>query len=117
MEANITQLDDRSIPPMDSHLEFMNHDHNDIDDNYNQESEQHHHQTQKKQKNYLPEFQEYFQRHAHQKQQQQPIYQMNSRTKDILTDLDKSAYVIIFLAFILGFFMGKTMQPVILRPM
>ena len=112
MEANITQLDDRSIPPMDSHLEFLNQDHNDIDDNYNHEPEQHHHHTHKKQKNYLPEFQEYFQRHP-----QQPIYQMNSKTKDILTDLDKSAYVIIFLAFILGFFMGKTMQPVILRPM
>lgn len=114
MEANITQLDDRSIPPIDSHLEFMNQDHNDIDDNYNHEPEQQHH-THKKQKNYLPEFQEYFQRYP--QQQQQPIYQMNSKTKDILTDLDKSAYVIIFLAFILGFFMGKTMQPVILRPM
>ena len=35
--------------------------------------------------------------------------------KDIFSDLDKTAYVIIFIAFILGFFMGKTMQPVILR--
>jgi hypothetical protein len=37
--------------------------------------------------------------------------------KDIFTDVDKSVYIIIFIAFILGFFMGKTMQPVILRPM
>ena len=35
--------------------------------------------------------------------------------KDIFSDLDKNAYIIIFIAFILGFFMGKTMQPVILR--
>lgn len=111
MEANITQIDDRSIPPMDPHLDFMNQEHHDIEDNYNQEPEQQH----KKQKNFLPEFQEYLQRYP--PQQQQPIYQMNTKTKDILTDLDKSAYVIIFLAFILGFFMGKTMQPVILRPM
>ena len=35
--------------------------------------------------------------------------------KDIFSDLDKTSYIIIFVAFILGFFMGKTMQPVILR--
>jgi hypothetical protein len=35
---------------------------------------------------------------------------------DIFSNLDKSAYIIIFVSFILGFFMGKTMQPVILRP-
>lgn len=35
--------------------------------------------------------------------------------QDILASLDKTAYIIIFAAFILGFFMGKTMQPVILR--
>ena len=35
--------------------------------------------------------------------------------KDFLASLDKTAYLVIFAAFILGFFMGKTMQPVILR--
>jgi hypothetical protein len=35
---------------------------------------------------------------------------------DLFNDLDKTAYIVIFVAFILGFFMGKTMQPVILRP-
>ena len=35
--------------------------------------------------------------------------------KDFFSDLDKTAYIVIFVAFILGFFMGKTMQPVILR--
>ena len=34
---------------------------------------------------------------------------------DIFANLDKTAYLIVFAAFILGFFMGKTMQPVILR--
>jgi hypothetical protein len=34
---------------------------------------------------------------------------------DFLASLDKTAYLVIFAAFILGFFMGKTMQPVILR--
>jgi len=37
------------------------------------------------------------------------------KTNDILSSLDKVAYIVIFVAFILGFFMGKTMQPVILR--
>ena len=35
---------------------------------------------------------------------------------DLFNDLDKTAYIVIFVAFILGFFIVKTMQPVILRP-
>jgi len=35
--------------------------------------------------------------------------------EDFFASLDKTAYLVIFAAFILGFFMGKTMQPVILR--
>lgn len=31
------------------------------------------------------------------------------------TNLDKNTYIVMFIAFIVGFFMGKTMQPVILR--
>ena len=46
----------------------------------------------------------------------QQIYPIEQK-KDIFTDIDKSVYIVIFIAFILGFFMGKTMQPVILRPM
>jgi hypothetical protein len=38
-----------------------------------------------------------------------------NKASDLLASLDKSAYIVIFAAFILGFFMGKTMQPVILR--
>jgi hypothetical protein len=47
-------------------------------------------------------------------QQWQPI-DVN-KTNDLFSSIDKTAYIIIFVAFILGFFMGKTMQPVILRP-
>jgi hypothetical protein len=46
------------------------------------------------------------------------IYQFqDNNKKDIFKELDKTVYIIIFIAFILGFFMGKTMQPVILRPL
>ena len=46
-----------------------------------------------------------------------PPPQMQYQEKiDIFSNLDKTAYIVIFVAFILGFFMGKTMQPVILRP-
>jgi hypothetical protein len=52
--------------------------------------------------------------------QPQPYYepypQQPTQKEDIFTNLDKTAYIIIFVSFILGFFMGKTMQPVILRP-
>jgi hypothetical protein len=43
-------------------------------------------------------------------------YQMHPEKIDLFGNLDKTAYIVIFVAFILGFFMGKTMQPVILRP-
>ena len=46
-----------------------------------------------------------------------PPPQMQYQEKiDIFSNLDKTAYIVILVAFILGFFMGKTMQPVILRP-
>ena len=44
-----------------------------------------------------------------------PPPQETKPTGDFLASLDKTAYLVIFAAFILGFFMGKTMQPVILR--
>jgi hypothetical protein len=48
----------------------------------------------------------------------QPYYEQPPlpQKEDIFSNLDKTAYIIIFVSFILGFFMGKTMQPVILRP-
>ena len=49
---------------------------------------------------------------------QPPVYMpmVDNRSKDIFADMDKSTCIIIFVVFILGFFMGKTMQPVIIRP-
>lgn len=35
--------------------------------------------------------------------------------KDIFAELEKTHFIMFFVIFILGFFMGKTMQPVILR--
>lgn len=58
----------------------------------------------------------YYQPSFQQQQQQQVNYDNYQDKKDMFTNLDKTAYVVIFVAFILGFFMGKTMQPVILRP-
>ena len=34
---------------------------------------------------------------------------------DFLSNIEKSTWIIAFAVFLLGFFMGKTMQPVILR--
>ena len=47
---------------------------------------------------------------------QAPPQSPNKQKFDLFGDLDKTSYIVIFVAFILGFFMGKTMQPVILRP-
>ena len=53
---------------------------------------------------------------------QQPIYvhqpqvPLPHEKNDIFSSLDKTGYIVIFVAFLLGFFMVKTMQPVILRP-
>ena len=58
----------------------------------------------------------FFRQQQHNQSLQQQIYPMNDKTKDIFGEFDKTTYIIIFVAFILGFFMGKTMQPVILRP-
>jgi hypothetical protein len=38
-----------------------------------------------------------------------------SDKNDFLSSIDKSTWIIAFAVFLLGFFMGKTMQPVILR--
>jgi hypothetical protein len=46
-----------------------------------------------------------------------PPPQQNFYPSNLPLNLDKTAYIVIFVSFILGFFMGKTMQPVILRPM
>ena len=46
------------------------------------------------------------------------IYYNNNNSQppiDVFGNLDRTAYILIFVTFILGFFMGKTMQPVIIR--
>ena len=51
---------------------------------------------------------------------QQPMTYMDQvpdMKPDFFGTLSKTTYILVFVAFILGFFMGKTMQPVILRPM
>jgi len=49
---------------------------------------------------------------------QQPMYQPQPQQQesfDLFKNVDKSTWIIAFAVFLLGFFMGKTMQPVILR--
>lgn len=49
---------------------------------------------------------------------QQPMIQpMKSENEkfDLFANVEKSTWIIAFAVFLLGFFMGKTMQPVILR--
>ena len=65
---------------------------------------------------------QYYEQPPIQQQHQQPIYvhqpqiPLSQEKNDIFSKIDKTGYVIIFVAFLLVFFMGKTMQPVILRP-
>jgi len=49
-------------------------------------------------------------------QQQQPIMYPPVGKPDLFAQLDKTVYILAFLAFILGYFMGKSVQPVIIRP-
>lgn len=52
-------------------------------------------------------------------QPQEMNYQYQSQSppqeNDLFKNIDKSTWIIAFAVFLLGFFMGKTMQPVILR--
>jgi hypothetical protein len=41
--------------------------------------------------------------------------QPQATSNDIFANVEKSTWIIAFAVFLLGFFMGKTMQPVILR--
>ena len=44
-----------------------------------------------------------------------PQYHQEREGFDLFKNVDKSTWIIAFAVFLLGFFMGKTMQPVILR--
>jgi heme-binding NEAT domain protein len=43
------------------------------------------------------------------------VPQQEKESVDLFKNVDKSTWIIAFAVFLLGFFMGKTMQPVILR--
>ena len=45
----------------------------------------------------------------------QQQFQSYPERNDFFSNIDKSVWIIAFAVFLLGFFMGKTMQPVILR--
>jgi len=99
METHMNQIDDNNFPPPS-----ISH-HQDLED-VNESQQQSHEFMTQPQSQSQPQY-----RHP------QQIYPFDTNYKrDIFTDIDKSVYIVIFIAFILGFFMGKTMQPVILRP-
>ena len=45
-----------------------------------------------------------------------PQQQTYDQKPDFFSNIDKTTWIVGFVVFLLGFFMGKTMQPVILRP-
>lgn len=47
--------------------------------------------------------------------QHHPQMYMDQPKTDFFSSLDKNIVIVAFVVFLLGFFMGKTMQPVILR--
>jgi hypothetical protein len=57
-----------------------------------------------------------YQQHYPMMMQPPPMPPAESSKLDF-SNLDKNTYIVMFIAFIVGFFMGKTMQPVILRAM
>jgi hypothetical protein len=91
MDTNMTPINDDE-----------KHQHNFMNSLNNDDDEQYYHQFQQQQQ-------------SHPQRLQPVVYPAHEQSKDILSGIDKTAYIIIFVAFILGFFMGKTMQPVILR--
>ena len=94
MDTNMTPINDSELQPQSKQqMNFMNDEEEDNHNFYNR----------------MPQFQ-------HQIPQPQQIYPFDEgNKKDVFANMDKTAYIVIFVAFILGFFMGKTMQPVILR--
>lgn len=48
-------------------------------------------------------------------QQPEMNYSPQPEKTDFFSSVDKSTWIVAFAVFLLGFFMGKTMQPVILR--
>ena len=70
----------------------------------------------------LEEYQEFQSQHHTPPQYQQQHYeymppqqQQPKKAGDFFADIDKKAWIFILVALIIGFFMGKTMQPIILK--
>ncbi len=51
----------------------------------------------------------------HPSEYQHPPQYQEKESSDLFKNVEKSTWIIAFAVFLLGFFMGKTMQPVILR--
>jgi hypothetical protein len=63
--------------------------------------------------NDLPQDQQYY---FHPSDMMYPSQQFQQSEKpDFFSNIDKSTWIVAFAVFLLGFFMGKTMQPVILK--
>ena len=60
-------------------------------------------------------FQQPVQPQYHMSQHQQPYIQPQSSAKGLFEDDDKMKYIIPIIAFIFGFFMAKTLNPIIIR--
>ena len=62
----------------------------------------------------LPQDQQYY---FHPSEMMYPQHNLhgNQEKNDFLSNIDKTTWIVAFAVFLLGFFMGKTMQPVILR--
>ena len=72
------------------------------------DTEEHDHQPEQE---YYQQQQPMMMMHPHM-YQQQPTEQAKV---DLFAAIDKTTWIVGFVVFLLGFFMGKTMQPVILR--
>jgi len=62
----------------------------------------------------LPQDQQYY-FHPSEMMYPQQGFQSYPEKSDMFSNIDKTTWIVGFVVFLLGFFMGKTMQPVILR--
>ena len=66
----------------------------------------------------LEDYQDFQQQPTPQYQQRYefvPPPAVSAKAVDFFADIDKKAWIFILVALIIGFFMGKTMQPIILK--
>jgi hypothetical protein len=60
-----------------------------------------------------PQMQQSQERYEYMMQGPPPI--ASPKKSDLFGDIDKKTWIMILIALVIGFFMGKTMQPIILR--